>query len=74
MSKRLNELKAERANVLGKLFVARYAIALLTVLVMVRFVFEKPITVSVMVFSVVLVPCALFCYDKLVTNICRGRR
>jgi hypothetical protein len=73
MNKRLNELKKERANVLGKLFVARCAIALFTVLVIVRFVFEKPITVSLLALWVVLVPCALLCYDKLVANIGRDR-
>jgi hypothetical protein len=74
MNRRIDELKAERANVLSTLFLMRCAISLLTVLVVVRFVFEKPITLALMGFAVVTVPFVLYCYDKLTSGTARDQK
>lgn len=73
MNKRIDELKAERANVLSTLFLVRCAISLFTVLFVVRFGFEKPVTVAVMGFAVMAVPFVLYCYDKLTSAAARGQ-
>lgn len=75
MSKRLKELKAEREAVVAKLFLVRCSLSLLVVICFTIFVFEKPITVKLMVFSVIAVPFVLFCYDKFISKIIgTGRR
>lgn len=74
MNNRLDELKRERARVVGKLFIARCAICLLTVLLTVQFVFDRPITSTLAVVLVVVVPAALFCYDKLAAKIASGKK
>lgn len=74
LNKRLDELKTERASTAAGLFIARCAISLLTVLLVVQFVFEKPITLALIAFCVVLIPAVLFCYDKLVTKFSNSRK
>lgn len=74
MNKRFDELKATRANILSTVFLVRCAISLLTVLVVVRFMFGKPITLALMIFVVVAVPFVLHCYDKLTSRTARGQK